>query len=543
MSRLPLLVCVLLVAGPLVGGATATGPASPPADTTFVHEGDSLTVNATAGAVVAGTTDLPPGTEVSVRLQSTDSDSPFLLTDSATVDRDGHFRTVVDLSAVSPGSEFAAVVHYNGTTVAETTGTVVACDDCRTSSGTTRLASTDPVPAGPGVAIAGQADAAPGTDPTVRLRSTGGTPMLVSETVTVGRDGRFRAVVDLSGAEPNTTLSVAVRQDDTVLTEVTRSVVACGDCRPTTTADETGVPDTVELLAGTEPSIPVTLADAGEARIVIGDSSVNYRVNGSVTDENGDGRVRVGVNRTAAGTPDGGVPTLTARGDDTVTVTAETALPAGQDGLDAGAYPVRLFVDGAVVDTGTVVLPATDADSADDATATRTGTAEFGLDGNVLTTRRGQVFGLAMTLGDAEAATLRFGGPSENYTAVVTARDANDDGRVRLLFDTTAVADGDAWRAAGDDEATVRQTNASGVDAAAQGLPAGDYSLALHRGDAVTDGPADIGTLVVQPSPASETTTGPTTDESLPVPALAALGGGGLIAVLALVAIVGGVRD
>jgi hypothetical protein len=172
-SRLPLPVCVLLVAGPLVGGATATGPASPPADTTFVHEGDSLTVNATAGAVVAGTTDLPPGTEVSVRLQSTDSDSPFLLTDSVTVDRDGHFRTVVDLSAVSPGSEFAAVVHYNGTTVAETTGTVVACDDCRTSSGTTRLASTDPVPASPGVAIAGQADAAPGTDLTVRLRSTG----------------------------------------------------------------------------------------------------------------------------------------------------------------------------------------------------------------------------------------------------------------------------------------------------------------------------------------------------------------------------------
>jgi hypothetical protein len=161
----------------------------------------------------------------------------------------------------------------------------------------------------------------------------------------------------------------------------------------------------------------------------------------------------------------------------------------------------------------------------------------------VLTTRRGQVFGLAMTLGDAEAATLRFGGPAENYTAVVTARDANDDGRVRLLFDTTAVTAGDAWRAAGDDEATVRRTNTSALAGAEAELPPGDYSLALHRGEAVTDGPADIGTLVVQPSPASETTNDAATDESLPVPALAALGGGGLIAVLALVAIVGGVRN
>jgi hypothetical protein len=537
-SRLTVLVCVLVVAGPLVGGATATGPASPPADTTFVHEGESLTVNATAGAVIAGTTDLPPGTEVSVRLRSTDSDSPFLLTDSATVDRDGRFRSVVDLSPVSPGSEFAAVVHYNGTTVAETTGTVVACDDCRTASETTRVTSTDPLPAGPGVAVAGQAGAAPGTDLTVRVRSTGGTALIRSETATVGRDGRFRAVVDLSGTDPNTTLSVSVRRDDTVLTEATRSVVACEDCRPTTT-DETGVPDTVELLAGTEPSIPVTLADASEARLVIGDASVNYRVNGSVTDENGDGRVGVGVNRTAAGSPDEGVPTLTARGDDTVTVTDETRLPAAQDGLDAGAYPVRLYVDGTVVDTGTLVLPATDADRADDTTET----AEFGLGGNVLTTRRGQVFGLAMTLGDAEAATLRFGGPAENYTAVVTARDANDDGRVRLLFDTTAVTAGDAWRAAGDDEATVRRTNTSALAGAEAELPPGDYSLALHRGEAVTDGPADIGTLVVQPSPASETTNDAATDESLPVPALAALGGGGLIAVLALVAIVGGVRN
>jgi hypothetical protein len=536
-------VAVLLVAGPVAGVGTTTAalPTSPPADTTFVRENGSLTVNATAGAVLSGTTDLPPGTEVSVRLQSIDAENPFLLTDSATVSRDGEFRSVVDLASVTPGTEFAAVVHYNGTNVAETTGTVVACDDCRPAAETTRFADDVRAPAGPGVALDGRAAVPAGTELTVRVRSTGGTPLLISETVTADRTGRFRAVTDLGDVAPNTTVSVSVRQGDTVLTETTRTVVACDDCRPEPSAgtDGPGIPDATRLAPDAGAPIPVTLGNASEARLVIGDDSVNYRIEATVTDGNGDDRVRVLLNRTAAGTPDEGPSVLGVRNDsDDVTVANETTLPAGQRGLDPGTYPADLFVGDERADTGTLVLPAEESSADEEPTPT----GEFGFEESILTTRRGQVLGLSVTLGDADGATLRFGGPSENYTAVVTASDADGDGRVRLLFDTTAVVGEDAWRAGADDTVTVRRTNASAVGDA--GLPSGDYSLDLYRGTDTVGSPADIGTLVVQPAPADGTTAGEIEEEnSLPMPALAALGGGGLLAVLALVVIVGGVRD
>jgi len=92
-------------------------------NTSIVHEGDSLALDAATDQRIRGETDLAPGTKLEVRVRSAGS-SPFLLTAEATVSEEGTFEASVDLSGVDAGTTVDVVVRHDGETAAETTGEI-----------------------------------------------------------------------------------------------------------------------------------------------------------------------------------------------------------------------------------------------------------------------------------------------------------------------------------------------------------------------------------------------------------------------------------
>ncbi|WP_436931378.1 BGTF surface domain-containing protein [Halosimplex halobium] len=92
--------------------------------TSLDYDGDALTVESAPDQSIAGETDLPAGTEVTLRLTSTGS-SPFLKGATATVTEDGRFSAAVNMSAVAPGSTFEVTVRHDHDTIAIADGEVV----------------------------------------------------------------------------------------------------------------------------------------------------------------------------------------------------------------------------------------------------------------------------------------------------------------------------------------------------------------------------------------------------------------------------------
>lgn len=66
----------------------------------FIHDGDAITLHPGPGQVIKGTARAPPGTNVTVRLQSTDSAAPFLMVERVTVTPDGRFAAAFDLGGL-----------------------------------------------------------------------------------------------------------------------------------------------------------------------------------------------------------------------------------------------------------------------------------------------------------------------------------------------------------------------------------------------------------------------------------------------------------
>ncbi|WP_436906868.1 BGTF surface domain-containing protein [Halosimplex marinum] len=102
---------------------------SPVADedhnTTLDYDGDALTLESASDQSIAGETDLPAGTEVTLRVRSAGGSSPFLKSASATVTEGGEFGTAVNMSTVSAGSAFEVTVRHDGDTIAIADGEVV----------------------------------------------------------------------------------------------------------------------------------------------------------------------------------------------------------------------------------------------------------------------------------------------------------------------------------------------------------------------------------------------------------------------------------
>lgn len=128
-SLLAVALLTLVVSVPVAGATvtTAAGTQSTPAENaTIDHDGDRLTLEAAPGQTISGTTTLPSGEPVSVRLRST-SESPFLRTIETTTGANGSFEGQVDLHNVDPGAAFEITVLHDGTELTTDSGVVTTC--------------------------------------------------------------------------------------------------------------------------------------------------------------------------------------------------------------------------------------------------------------------------------------------------------------------------------------------------------------------------------------------------------------------------------
>ncbi|MBX0322006.1 hypothetical protein EGH21_03065 [Halomicroarcula sp. F13] len=400
--------------------------------------------------------------------------------------------------------------------------------------------------------VTGETSVTPGSELTVRLRSTDSdAPFLRQQSARVAEDGSFAAVFDMSSTPPNTTYRLTVLYDGQTLTEREERIVACdGDCAdpvpetPTPTPAPSG-DAAVQVTQGDVAEIPVAMDGTETAVFSIGGDDVNYLVNASLTDGDGDGTVTVRFDTANAGTD--GETLSTADADDSLTVTHEE--PDLPSTLDPAAYEYRVFYgdgtgDGADA-VGTLLV---ESDDAPDEQFDVDEAPEFGFERSVYRARQGETARLTVVLADAEAATVSIGGRESGYEINATVRDGDGDGTVTLLFDTAAAGhDGPTLGTAADaDSVAVEPGSEVALDTR---LDATDYDLTLYRGAGVSDDVADIGTLSVQAGEEFTSDRGPTativdgpTDRNdtqslsgLPLgPGSIALGVGGLVAIAGL---------
>jgi hypothetical protein len=379
---------------------------------------------------------------------------------------------------------------------------------------------------------------------TVRLRDTDGRlPPLATEAVVDDR-GHFLAVADLSGVPVGTDLRLSVEFGGTSLTERRVAVAECdGTCRSVrgSTASNatmfagrngTASPRVVETVRGRHVRLPLSLGDAEAATLSIGGPTGSYALDVVVRDGDDDGRVTLAFDTGNASRADRAIRAV----DDGDAATVRHATDRGTRGaLDAGEYPLALY-RGTNTDrlAGLLVVRPRADDNSSEGRATR-----FAFQRSPLTVEKGRTTQVPITLDEAEAATLAVNG--SDYALRATVRDGSGDERVTLRMNTSAEADPRVTTVNGADTVTLHAEEGS--------FGPGEYRLALYRGtNATRDGrpSPDLwsasGTLIVSeaastPSPGSRTPVG-----GLALPALGALGLGGLLAVAGLALLTGAVE-
>ena len=91
-----------------------------------LNDNDVLQVQSSQNAQVSGTTNIAPGSSVTVRLRNSDSGQAFLKTAKATVQGNGTFSTTIDMSDIDTGTNFTAELRRGGKAIDDDVdGTVV----------------------------------------------------------------------------------------------------------------------------------------------------------------------------------------------------------------------------------------------------------------------------------------------------------------------------------------------------------------------------------------------------------------------------------
>jgi hypothetical protein len=228
----------LVLAGAAVGVPLVTGdevhsgqpaPAEAPNGTAIQPDAESLVLQATANETVRGTTGAAAGTDLTVRLKSTDSASPFLYTESATVRENETFAASFDLRSVEENATATVVVRNDTGVLANRTARIDASVSAEPTPEPTPAPGTHIVHEGDRLTvdaaadqtIRGTTDVGAGSELTVRVRSTdSANPFLRQEPAVVQDDGSFAVTMDFASVEENATFQVSVRHNGTALTEV-----------------------------------------------------------------------------------------------------------------------------------------------------------------------------------------------------------------------------------------------------------------------------------------------------------------------------------
>jgi len=507
-----LLLVTILVGAALTAGVTAqtTTAASPTGS--FTHDG-TLTVASGPGQQLHGTTSLEAGEEVTVRIQSENASTPFLARPTATVDENGEFTVSQNLSNLAVGATFTATLRHDGTTLAETTGQVVECstecaetetqgetetDEIEIQSATVQRGESARIPIAVGdhdtvsLTIGDETDAF-GFEATLTDSNDDGHVTVAFDTTAVGEwehvvypvddqdwvqvtaergtdDGVPRGTYDVE-LSPNESAPVA----DTGTVEVTE--------REQFSTDEPGFAEAVVTVRQDRSvEIPVSVGDRDRARLVIGGQDVNYWLNATLVDGDGDGRVIAVLDAWAAGRE---APALSVIGEnDRASVDSETTLG---DTIAPVEYDMNLYRSDDhddAISVGTL--------SVRDAIGGPVTTAEPKVQ-SIATARRGQSAEVRVSVGDRDNVSLTVGDDTDGFGLEATLTDGDDDGRVTVDLGTTASGDsGDIIRP-NDREDQVNVRTERGTD---DGIPVGSYDVAIAHNESA---PAtDTGTLEVR---------------------------------------------
>lgn len=411
--RAALLLAVLAVVGAgAVATATAgtTASAAPAAENaTLDHDGDELTLEAAGGQVVSGTTTLPPGSEVTVRLRAADGESRFVKEKTATVQDDGAFLVLFDLTIADPGQNVTAAVHgpdgerlverFPGTVVEGDVDLGLADHDPSVRSGGTATLSVHVEPGTTAALVVegretdyrlaatvtdGDGDGVVDVRFDTAVAGTGGDPLSAADPDDAVRVDDETA---LDGALPADHYGLSLGLEDATVHVGTLAVEGTGATAtatptPTEPPARSGHPQldpTVSTVdAGRVLELSVSLGNASAATLSLGAPETNYVLNATVRDGDGDNVVVLRFDTAAAGTD--GATLSTVADADAVTVTHETDL-AGPP-VDPGEYKVSLYrgtgTTGSPVDIGTVLVQEAPAGTTRTATPTPTPTTPTG---------------------------------------------------------------------------------------------------------------------------------------------------------------------
>lgn len=580
---LALLLTTSLFAG--VGAAVTgsdTGQASSQLaaeSTQLIYSGEALTLQAGPGQVVRGKTDLPAGTDLSIRIRNAGGSLNFFKVSSATVAKDGTFSATFDLSDVPAGTPVNVTVVANGSTLVSARGEVRTCTDaCATPTPSNPSATIDgsengiTLAAGPGRYVAGSTNLPPGAELTIRILERGDTAAgkLASRIVTVGGNQTFRAVFNFSGVAPTTPVKVLVVHNGSRIASGNATIVACEvECQPPQTSSDEDDRSTQERNESEYEDLHTQKTTQGEtARIeltfepdtvtlTIGGPDATYALNASVRDGNGDDRVVILFATDKIGQP---AVVSTANESDSVSIIDERT-DGDRSVLDEGWYPIIQSVgpltkqpddnpESFLVERGRLVVSDTAADAPEDAPTVETfGWPQRFEDGErvgwkPVYVRMNQSTRIPINTDELKTTTLVI--YSQEFQLWAVINDGTGDERVDVEFNAVTAGSDDepmVSAAAEGDSVSILRVNGT--------LSPGKYHTLLYLGrvDPAVDGGPDTnmifgtGQLIVsemnqtptlQDQPAS-----PSTPLDRTLPLLGLLGVGGLFGALGIAFLVG----
>jgi len=378
--------------------AAGTGPGLAAAEQQATVSEDSFPLHADEQQVVTGETTLEPGTEMTVRIKSANASNPFLSQRQVRVQPNGTFVAQFDMSHMPANISYELSAHVDGDTLFERTETIAPCDgDCtdtvpetatpkQTDDGenTVTVSQGDTAEIPVSMTDGGTKTLSVGSEATnYRINATvsdddsDGEVLVLFDTAVAGTEGATLRVADdgdsltvtESESDLPSTLDPAAypyRVFDGQSTDGTPTVgrliiEANGTANEQFEVEESadfGLEEpVVKGRQGETARIHVVLATADAATISIGSPEINYEINATVRDGNGDARVALLFDTTAAGHDE---PTLeTAADADAVAVESGSEVALDSQ-LDAGTYDLSLYrgteMDGRPDTVGTLLI-------------------------------------------------------------------------------------------------------------------------------------------------------------------------------------------